>query len=201
MAARIALILGVAVLAGVGVVALLGGGEGTPVPVEPDVVPAPPGTKLKPFTDPFSYTPKRREEFEDRAAAGNAHVLYALSPDGAVATAQRVVRWRTAIDAAAKAADVSPAMLEVLVFLESAGRPDVTTAAGTEGAAGLTQIVASTGLDLLDMHIDVAASKRIARKIQRATHQARVDELNRERRTVDDRASTRSRRSPRPAAT
>ncbi|MEA2123359.1 MAG: hypothetical protein QOI80_141, partial [Solirubrobacteraceae bacterium] len=79
MAARIALILGVAVLAGVGVVSLLGGGGGTPVAVEPDYVPTPPGTHLKPFTDPFSYTPKRRQEFEARAAAGNAHVLYALA--------------------------------------------------------------------------------------------------------------------------
>jgi soluble lytic murein transglycosylase-like protein len=187
VAARIALILGVAVLAGAGVVALLGGGETTPVPVEPDVVPSPPGTDLKPFKDPFSYTPSQRADFEARATAGNAHVLYALSPGGAEATAARVARLRPAIAAAAKKGGVSVAMLEALVFLESGGRPDAVAPTGTEGAAGLTQIVASTATSLLGMHVDLAASKRIGRKIVRANRQAKVDRLVRERAEVDDR--------------
>jgi hypothetical protein len=187
VAARIALILGVAVLAGVAVVALLGGGEDTPVPVAPDVVPAPPGTKLEPFTDPFSYTPARRKEFEARAAAGNAHVLYALSPGGVAATAARVAAFRPRIDRVAAGAGVAPSMLEALVFLESGGLPNALTAAGTEGAAGLTQIVAETAVNLLGMRVDVAASKRFSRRIARANRQRVVDRLNARRRLVDDR--------------
>jgi hypothetical protein len=187
VAARLALIIAVAVLAAVGVVALLGGGQDTPVPVAPDVVPAPPGTKLAPFTDPFSYTPARRREFEARAAAGNAHVLYALSPGGVLATARRVARYRPEVDRVAHDAGVSPSLLEGLVFLESGGRPDALTAAGTEGAAGLTQIVAETAIDLLGMHVDVVASKRLSRRIARANRQRVVDRLDAQRRAVDDR--------------
>ncbi len=190
MTARIALILGVAALAVVGVVALLGGGgEGTPVPVEPDFVPAGVGGggSGKPFKDPFSYTVDRRAEFEARAAAGNAHVLYAFSPGGAEATAARVARLRPAIAKAAQAADVSPSMLEALVFLESAGRPDALTAFGTEGAAGLTQIVAETATNLLGMKVDVARSRKLTKRIAETQRQAVADRLGRERRAVDER--------------
>jgi soluble lytic murein transglycosylase-like protein len=187
VAPRLALIAGVAVLAIVGLVALLGGGEDTPVPVEPDVVPSPAGTSFERFEDPFSYDPVKRAKFEARATAGNAHVLYALSPGGAEATAERVARLRPAIEDAAKGADVSVAMVEALVFLESGGRPDAVAPAGTEGAAGLTQIVASTATSLLGMHVDIPASKRIGRKIARATRQAKADRLLRERAKVDDR--------------
>ncbi len=151
------------------------------------MVPAPPGTKLEPFTDPFSYTPARRREFEARAAAGNAHVLYALSPGGVEATAARVSKYRAAIERVAAEADVSPAMLEALVFLESGGRPDALTAAGTEGAAGLTQIVAETATSLLGMRVDISASKRFSRRIARASRQRAVDRLNAQRRLIDDR--------------
>ena len=189
MTARIALLLGVVVLAVVAVAALLGGrqGDDTPVPVEPDVIEAPAGTDAAPFEDPFSYAPERRAEFEARAAAGNAHVLYALSPGGAEATAARVARWRPRITQAAKAADVSPSGLEGLVFLESAGRPDALTPIGTEGAAGLTQIVAQTGTDLLGMRIDVARSRKLTRRIARTRRPAVVARLERERRAVDER--------------
>ena len=187
MTARLALLAAVVALAVAGAVLLLGRGDGTPVPVAPDVVPAPPGTHLKPFTDPFSYTPARRQEFEARAAAGNAHVLYALSPGGVLATAARVARWRPLVERTASAAGVSPDMLEALVFLESAGRPDAVTAAGTVGAAGLTQIVASTATSLLGMHVDIPASQRIGRKLARAERQRVVDRLNAQRRRVDDR--------------
>jgi hypothetical protein len=91
------------------------------------------------------------------------------------------------VDRVADAAGVSPAMLEALIFLESGGRPDALTAAGTEGAAGLTQIVAGTATTLLGMHVDVAASKRLARRIARANRQRVVDRLNAQRRLVDDR--------------
>src|SRR3954470_20864753 len=103
-----------AVLASIIVGAFLARDPATPVPVKPDFVPTPPGTKLPPLKDPFTYDPKRRKEFEARAAAGNAHVLFARSPDGVVATAARVARWRPQVEAAAKAADVDPERLEAL---------------------------------------------------------------------------------------
>ncbi len=46
--------------------------------------------------------------------------------------------------------------MEAMVLLESAGRPEVI-AGGTDPAtaSGLAQIVASTGIDLLGMEIDL----------------------------------------------
>src|SRR5688500_8914243 len=49
-------------------------------------------------SDPFTYDPGEREEFERRAAAGLSHVLYAKSPGGAIATAERVGRYRELIE-------------------------------------------------------------------------------------------------------
>ena len=56
-----------------------------------------------------------------RAAAGNSHLLYALSPGGAVASAERTARWRPLVERAAEQAGVDADTLEALVFLESAG--------------------------------------------------------------------------------
>ena len=185
-APRIAVVVGMAVLAAVLIGALLGG-EGLPVPVKPKFVPTPPGTKLPPLRDPFTYDPARRREFEARAAAGSAHVLYARSPGGAVATAQRVVRFRRQVDAVAEDAGVNANLLEALVFLESAGRDDAVAPQGLEGAAGLTQIVAQTGQDLLGMHVDVARSARLTRRLERANSARQAERLRRMRRAVDDR--------------
>ncbi|MGI8622619.1 MAG: transglycosylase SLT domain-containing protein, partial [Solirubrobacteraceae bacterium] len=188
MRARLAIILGVAALAVVGVVALLGrGGQGTPVPVKPDFVPTPPGEHLQPLKDPFSYDPARRRQFEARAAAGNAHVLYALSPGGAPATAARVAGFRPLVNRAAKAAHVSTDDLEALVFLESAGRSDVLAPTGTEGAAGLTQILAETGINLLGMRVDVERSRRLSKRISSARSERTARRLAAERRAVDER--------------
>jgi hypothetical protein len=200
--ARVCLILGVVVLAVMGVIALTDRAESTPVPVEPDFVPPPPPPtpapdqarapeaperESEPFRDPFSYEPSRRREFEARAAAGNSHVLYALSPDGAVATANRVAQFRDEIDAAAERADVSADMLEGLVFLESAGRPEVVAPQGLEGAVGLTQILAETGTSFLGMDIDVARSAELTRRIARARTTRIAERLAAERRRVDPR--------------
>ena len=156
-------------------------------------VPTPPGAKSDrertPLPDPFAYDPDRREEFEERAAAGTSHVLYARSPGGALATAQRVAGWRPQVEAAAKAADVDPDRLEALVFLESAGRSDAI-AGDTEGAVGLTQILAETGQNLLGMKIDVARSRRYSRRIRRELLRGRlleVRKLQRARAAVDQR--------------
>ena len=105
-----------------------------------------------------------------RAAAGTSHILYARSPGGATATAERVARWRPQVEDAAREAGVAPELLEALVFLESAGREDAM-AGDTEGAVGLTQILAETGQNLLGMHVDVPASRRFTRKIGRAIEQ------------------------------
>jgi soluble lytic murein transglycosylase-like protein len=139
--------------------------------------------------DPFSYQPDREDALVRRATAGTSHVLYARSPGGATATAERVARWRPQVEAAAAAAGVEPDLLEGLVFLESAGREDAL-AGGIAGAAGLTQILAETGRNLLGMQIDVARSGRLTRRIDRALRRGRllqVQSLRRERRAVDDR--------------
>src|SRR3954468_22128366 len=185
-APRIAVVVGMAVLAAVLIGALLGG-EGLPVPVKPKFVPTPPGTKLPPLKDPFTYDPSRRREFEARAAAGSAHVLYATGPGGVVATAARVARWRPQVEAAARAAGVDPNRLEALVFLESAGREDAVAPQGLEGAAGLTQIVAQTATGLLGMHVDLARSARLTRRLERTNSARRATRLVAERRRVDER--------------
>jgi soluble lytic murein transglycosylase-like protein len=185
--APFAFALAALVVLAVALAALFGGGESTPVPVAPAAIPTPPGTKLPPLEDPFSYDPGSREAFEARAAAGNAHALYALSPGGAVATARRVAVWRPRVEAAAAAAGVDADRLEALVFLESAGRPDALSPAGTEGAAGLTQIVAETAVNLLGMRVDVARSRRFTRRLGRAEDAARAARLRTARARVDER--------------
>jgi hypothetical protein len=157
------------------------------------VVPTPPGEKggdSDPVADPFAWDPHRAQEFSERAAAGNAHVLYALSPGGVVASAVRTARWRPLVDKAAAQAGVSPEALEGLVFLESAGREDARAPGGLESAAGLTQILAETGQNLLGMHVDVAASTRLTKKIAKAERKGRLKRaasLRKARAKVDDR--------------
>ncbi len=186
--ARVAMLAGALVL-----VALLAGlalrGD-APAPGVP-VVPTPPGEQGggQPIPDPFAYDPGDEDVLVRRAAAGTAHVLYARSPGGAAATAERVTRWRPQVEAAAKQAGVAPDLLEALVFLESAGREDAM-AGDTAGAVGLTQILAETGQNLLGMHVDVRRSARLTRRIDRALRHldlAKAQSLRRERRTVDDR--------------
>ena len=87
-------------------------------------------------------------------------MLYARSPGGARGDR----RARRALAPAGRGrgaaqAGVDPDMLEALVFLESAGREDAI-AGDTEGAVGLTQILAETGQNLLGMQIDVDAQPR-----------------------------------------
>ncbi len=126
----------------------------------------------------------------DRAAAlGEAHVLYAKSPGGVLATARRVAHYRRLIDRLAPRAGLDPVMVEALVFLESAGRPDAG-AGDAEQAVGLTQIVAETGRDLLDMHIDTARSAALTRRVAHAARHrrpGRVARLIRRRRRADHR--------------
>jgi Family of unknown function (DUF5715) len=165
----------------------------TDPPATVAVVPTPPGKAgedVAPVADPFAWDPRRAQDFARRAAAGNSHLLYSLSPGGVVASAERTARWRPQVERAAKQAGVGADTLEGLVFLESAGREDARAPGGLASAVGLTQILAETGQNLLGMRIDVAASARLTRKIARAERRGRTRRaaaLRRRRAQVDPR--------------
>ena len=137
--------------------------------------------------DPFAYEPDREDEFERRAAAGHSHVIYVKSPDGVVATAARVERWRDEIEAAADESGVEPGLIEGMVLLESAGRPDARASDDLEGAVGLTQILAETATNLLGMRVDLSASKRLTRRLARARGPRQADRIRAQRARVDER--------------
>jgi hypothetical protein len=148
-------------------------------------------------TDPFSYATSRAVQFTERAAAGNANVLFTKSPGGALGTAERVARWRPMIDAAVKGTAIDPSLLEGLVFVESAGRPGVIAGTSVSDAAGLTQILASTATSLLGMHIDLARSRSLTNQIEsfHGTGQAarrKLARLVREREAADPRFDPRA---------
>ncbi|WP_187369241.1 transglycosylase SLT domain-containing protein [Baekduia soli] len=137
--------------------------------------------------DPLAYDSRRRAEFEARAAAGLSHVLYDKSPGGVPATARRVASLRPTIDDVARRAHQDPDTLEAIVFLESAGRPDVAASDDLSSAAGLTQILAQTATGLLGLKVDVAASEKLTRSIGRSTSLAHRRRLLAQRRRVDER--------------
>ena len=137
--------------------------------------------------DPWAYTADREGEFESRAAAGHSHVIYVKSPGGIVATAARVARWRPQIEAAAEEAGVDPDLIEGMVLLESAGRPDARASDDLEGAVGLTQILAETATGLLGMHVEVKRSERLTRKLERARGPREAARLRAARARVDER--------------
>ncbi|MCB0876082.1 MAG: hypothetical protein KDB46_07800, partial [Solirubrobacterales bacterium] len=117
--------------------------------------------------DPFAWEPDRNADLERRAALGLSHVLYEKSPGGIVASARRTARWRNQIERAAAAHDVDPDTMEAMVLLESAGRPEVIAGDDPEAASGIAQIVASTGIDLLGMRVDLARSRALTKQIAR----------------------------------
>jgi hypothetical protein len=173
--ALIGLVTGAAVLAAF---ALLGGDD--PLTFTP----------VAPERDPFAYESGREPEFEARAAAGHSHVVYAKSPGGVAATARRVERYRDVVEEVAEDAGVDADVLEAMVFLESAGRPEVAASDDLEGAVGLTQILAGTGETLLGMRVDVGASERLTRRIRRVEERgedARARRLRARRRAADER--------------
>jgi hypothetical protein len=182
-------LLGLLAVAAVAVGAFLllrgGGDDGAPSTNEVRAARLVPGSADGQGIDPLRYTSARRADFEARAAAGNAHVLYAKVPGGAVATAARVDALRPKIEAATEGTDVDPDVLEAIVLLESGGRPDAQASNDLNGAAGLTQILAETGRDLLGMKIDVARSTKLTKQINKGGKRtaARV----RLRRQVDER--------------
>lgn len=127
------------------------------------------------------YRPGADTELAERAAAGSAQALFVKSPGGVPATAARVAHFRPLIDAAVRGTGIPPALLEGLVFLESAGRPDVVAGGSVQDAAGLTQILPSTGTSVLGLRIDLARSGPLlaaAQAAQRAGASRRLARLN-----------------------
>ena len=183
------MVLAAVLLTAIGILGIAGLGDRTPGGV-PTVAPAPGGKDEQGLPDPFAWDPEREDEFVSRAAKGSSHLLFTLSPGGVAESAQRVGRWRREIEAAAKVADVDPDTLEGLVFLESAGRDDAITPNGIEGAVGLTQILAGTGTDLLDMKVDTGRSAQLSARLDRERsrgHEDKVRKLRAERAEVDER--------------
>jgi hypothetical protein len=158
-------------------------GDGGPGSEDRAVVPADPGS-----TTPLGRTalsilradPERDgDELTRRAEAGFANPLFRLVPGGAVASAARVARFRPLIEQVAKETDEDADTLEGMVYLESAGRPEVLAGGDLAGAAGLTQIVASTGTQLLDMKIDLGRSRTLTGRIARETRRGNAKEADR----------------------
>jgi hypothetical protein len=182
---RLVAVSGLAVALIVAIVLLTAGDKSGPPPLPLPGIgqPAKPG-------DPFAYDSSRQADFVSRAIAGSDHVLFAKSPGGVMATAARVAHYRALIDTASAGTSLDPSLVEALVFVESAGRPDVIAGGDPVDAAGLTQILAGTGTELLGMHIDLARSRRLTAQIDDAAARgqaARVTRLQRARAKIDDR--------------
>jgi hypothetical protein len=74
-----------------------------------------------------------------------------------------------------------------MVLPESAGRPDARASDDLEGAVGLTQILAQTGTGLVGLHVDVARSERLTRRLGRARGPREADRIRAQRALVDER--------------
>jgi hypothetical protein len=181
--ARLAALLVALVVAVAAAISAIGGGS---LPSPPPAGPAG-GAGAG---DPFGYVASREADYVARATAGNAHVLFTKSPGGALATAARVAAYRPLVERAAAGTAIDPNLLEALVFVESAGRPQIIAGSDPADAAGLTQILAQTGQGLLRMHIDLTRSRRLTRQIEAVgagTRAGRLAPLLARRAAADDR--------------
>lgn len=176
-------VLGAAVVAGAVIVAFsLAGKEAQPPAL------ALPSEMVGP--DPLMYENGRTAVYERAAAFGLSHALFAKSPGGVVAAARRTAAFRSLIEEAVSGRGFDADLIEAIVFLESAGRPDVIAGHDPEHAAGLTQILAETATNFLGMPVDLAASRRLTRRIDDARRRRdgeAVEALLAERRGVDAR--------------
>jgi hypothetical protein len=140
--------------------------------------------------DPLAFDAKQTSAYERAAAFGLSHVLFAKSPGGVIATARRTASYRPLVEHAVKGSGIDPDLVEAIVFLESAGRPDVIAGGDPQNASGLTQILAQTATDFLGMQVDLAASRRLTNAIGktrgRGEEQA-VARLQAKRRRIDAR--------------
>lgn len=147
--------------------------------------------------DPLRYDPADEADLLRRGRDGLAHVLFVKSPGGAVATARRVARWKPLVDRAAERHDVNPRTLQALIFLESAGRPDVAAGGTPDSAVGLAQILPDTATGLLAMRVDLGRSQRIASLIPRYRRIAATARKARKRRAARRRVAALLRERPR----
>jgi Transglycosylase SLT domain len=177
---RLAALAALAVVV-VAIVVVVSGGKTSPKRLVPG------GGDTSSTYDPLAYDSDRESELERRASEGFSDVVFEKSPAGVVATARRTARWRPLVERAAKAYGVDPDTLEGIVFLESAGRPDVIAGGNLEGAVGLTQILASTATALLGMHVDLQRSRSLTTRIAKATSDKQARRLARARRRADQR--------------
>ncbi len=174
----------------VGAAVLLATRGAGPLPSPPIEVIGPDVNVQATAGDPFAYTGEREAELERRAASGLAHVIYAKSPGGVMEAARRTASYRPLVEGAATSADLDADVIEAIVLLESAGRPDAAADPRLEGAVGLTQILASTGQGLLAMDVDTARSRALTARIARARARGltgRAKRLRARRRRVDER--------------
>ncbi|GIU94144.1 MAG: hypothetical protein KatS3mg012_0601 [Gaiellaceae bacterium] len=140
--------------------------------------------------DPLAFDDARRSAYERAAAFGLSHVLFAKSPGGVVASARRTADFRPLVEEAVAGSGIDPDLLEAIVFLESAGRPDVIAGHDVEHAAGLVQILAETATNFLGMPVDLAASRQLTKRIDEARRRGDADAVDAqlaERRGVDAR--------------
>jgi soluble lytic murein transglycosylase-like protein len=165
----------------------LGVGEREPLDVRVARIAIEARAAAAPEADPFAWSPARRDDFEDRAALGSSHVIYAMSPGGVVASARRTARFRDEVEAAALSHGIDPDTLEAVIFLESAGRPDVAAGPTPESASGLAQILPSTATDLLGMQVDLPRSIELTRRIAAAKTPEQANRLRAERAAIDQR--------------
>ena len=141
-------------------------------------------------SDPLAFDPSRSAAYERAAAFGLSHVLFAKSPGGVARTATRTTRFRPLVEKAVAGTGLDPGTVEAMIFLESAGRPEAIAGRDPAGAAGLTQILAETARNLLGMPVNLAASRRLTRRIDEAETRgdtATVERLQAKRRKVDAR--------------
>jgi uncharacterized protein DUF5715 len=143
-----------------------------------------------PTGDVLEYDDSRDDELEVRAAFGLGHPLYAKSPGGVFATAERTDSFRPLVEDAVAGSGLDADLVEAIVFLESGGRPDVIAGDDPVAASGLTQILAETAQNFLGMEVDLERSRaltvRIAGAERRGDH-ARAERLRAERRAIDAR--------------
>lgn len=140
--------------------------------------------------DPLAFRGRRVGAYERAAAFGLSHALFARSPGGVVATARRTQKFRPLVEDAVSGTGFDADLLEAIVFLESAGRADVIAGDDPEHASGLTQILAETATNFLGMPVNLAASRRLTRKIDRARRRgdaAAVARFQGSRRQIDAR--------------
>ena len=158
-----------------------GNGEGASALVPRDPPPA---------GDVLAYDGSQDDDLEERAAFGLGHPLYAKSPGGVFATAERTDFFRPLVEDAVSGSGFDADLVEAIVFLESGGRPDVIAGDDPVAASGLTQILAETAQNFLGMDVDLERSRaltvRIAGAERRGDH-ARAEQLRAERRAIDDR--------------